>query len=417
MSKGRLYYASAVLNDGRLAVFGGEYTGDAGQTEDNTGEIYDPATNKWTPVSGPPGWSMVGDAPCAMLPNGKILLGSIADNRTALFDPKTLTWSDAGTKLAPSAEESWVLLRDGSVLTVDCDPSRTQPAQKAERWVPGKGWEDAGTVPVALCETASEEIGPGLALDDGRAFYVGATGHTAFYAPGKGGKPGTWEAGPDLPKDAGGKQFAAKDAPAALLPNGHVLVTASAVDGTTDDYGDSTAFFDIDPTVKPATVTAVPAPNTDGGPAFEGRMMLLPDGKALYTQGAEQISTFDSGSTEIEARRPSITDAPERVAPGATFELSGRRLNGASGSVGYGDDSSATISYPIVRLTDKSTGNVYYATTHDHSTMGLTTGKKHQSTQVTLPADLPPGKYEMQVVASGVASHPWSIHVKAPDKD
>jgi hypothetical protein len=49
--------------------------------------------------------------------------------------------------------------------------------------------------------------------------------------------------------------------------------------------------------------------------------------------------------------------------------------------------------------------------------MGLTTGKKHQSTQVSLPADLPPGKYEMQVVASGVASHPWPIHVRAPDKD
>lgn len=40
----RLYYASAVLKDGRVFVSGGEYS-DGAQSETTTGEIYDPRTD------------------------------------------------------------------------------------------------------------------------------------------------------------------------------------------------------------------------------------------------------------------------------------------------------------------------------------------------------------------------------------
>ncbi|HVI18075.1 MAG TPA: kelch repeat-containing protein, partial [Gaiellales bacterium] len=51
----RLYYASAVLQDGRVFVAGGEYS-DAG-SETNTAEIYDPLLDSWTEISEPPGWA------------------------------------------------------------------------------------------------------------------------------------------------------------------------------------------------------------------------------------------------------------------------------------------------------------------------------------------------------------------------
>jgi hypothetical protein len=48
----RLYFASQILPDGRLFVAGGEYSGPGlAPNWSNTGEIYDPLTNTWTPIN------------------------------------------------------------------------------------------------------------------------------------------------------------------------------------------------------------------------------------------------------------------------------------------------------------------------------------------------------------------------------
>ncbi len=48
----RLYFASQVLTDGRLFVAGGEYSGPSLLPNwSNTGEIYDPLANAWTPIT------------------------------------------------------------------------------------------------------------------------------------------------------------------------------------------------------------------------------------------------------------------------------------------------------------------------------------------------------------------------------
>ena len=48
----RLYFASQILPDGRLFVLGGEYSGPALIADwSNTGEIYDPLANTWTPIA------------------------------------------------------------------------------------------------------------------------------------------------------------------------------------------------------------------------------------------------------------------------------------------------------------------------------------------------------------------------------
>src|SRR5215469_3913316 len=48
----RLYFASQILQDGRLWILGGEYTGPGLQPNwSNTGEIYDPVTDSWHSVA------------------------------------------------------------------------------------------------------------------------------------------------------------------------------------------------------------------------------------------------------------------------------------------------------------------------------------------------------------------------------
>src|SRR5579864_1849041 len=81
-----LYYASAVLMDGRVFVAGGEYNNNA-RADLDTAEIYDPIANNWTSIAPPAGWANIGDAPCCVLPNGNILVGSIDNTQTAIYNP------------------------------------------------------------------------------------------------------------------------------------------------------------------------------------------------------------------------------------------------------------------------------------------------------------------------------------------
>src|ERR1700761_1838814 len=62
---GPLYFASAVLPDGRYIAQGGEYNngGDAWTTR---GAIYDPVANSWASVTPPSGWNSIGDSPTAV---------------------------------------------------------------------------------------------------------------------------------------------------------------------------------------------------------------------------------------------------------------------------------------------------------------------------------------------------------------
>src|SRR2546427_12718862 len=70
---GPLYFASAVLPDGRVIVEGGEYNF-CKPVWTNLGAIYDPLSDSWTPVSPPAGWSTIGDAQSAVLFDGTFML-------------------------------------------------------------------------------------------------------------------------------------------------------------------------------------------------------------------------------------------------------------------------------------------------------------------------------------------------------
>jgi hypothetical protein len=92
----RLYFASAVLADGRFVVVGGEYSDASGTMAlDRTTrcEVYDPVTNRWTSFGPPTGLSMIGDAACCMLADGRLLIGDLSGTGTFTLNPVTLQWS------------------------------------------------------------------------------------------------------------------------------------------------------------------------------------------------------------------------------------------------------------------------------------------------------------------------------------
>jgi hypothetical protein len=119
----RLYFASAVLADGRVIVCGGEYSDASGsfsQDDTNTCEIYDPVANSWNTIPAPPStanpattWTQIGDSPCTVLPDGTFLMASFTTTDVAKFDPTTNNWSTLSARTVSSAsEESFVLMPD-----------------------------------------------------------------------------------------------------------------------------------------------------------------------------------------------------------------------------------------------------------------------------------------------------------------
>ncbi len=407
MHHGRLYYASAVLRNGQVLVAGGEYT-EAGYVDTNTAETYDPVADAWTEILGPPGWGSIGDAPVKTLFDGTVLLGNIFSGQTGLYDYTANTWAVGGSAAAVNDEASWALLPDQTVLSLDISRSPL-----AEKYVPSlKAWVSAGQSPVNVVQTSSNEIGPGVLLADGRCLFIGATGHTALYTmPPSPTLPGTWQAGPDFPADALGNQLEAKDAPACLMVNGKVLCLVAPHGNDNGGYPNGQQFFEYtpDPNGGAGTLTAAPDAGLDcpDTPAFTGRMLALPSGQVLYSNFNSQLAVY----TPDGGPQPSWNPAVSGVSMNAdgSYQVSGTQFNGLSEGAYYGDDASESSNYPLVRLTDGA-GVVRYARTFNHSTMGVATGGLPVSTNFTSP---PPGSYQLQVVANGIASAPVSLTVPA----
>ncbi len=195
---GPLFFASAVLADGRVIVEGGEQNF-AQYVWTNRGAIYNPVANTWTNMSPPSGWSRIGDAQSAVLFNKKFLLANCCSRQQALLDPVTLTWSNTGSgKFDENDEEGWTLLPNGKVLTVDAYTDVNDPnGTNSELYDPGTGsWSSAGSTIAQLWDShGSYEVGPAVLRPDGTVFATGANGagagHTSIYNV----NAGTWTVG------------------------------------------------------------------------------------------------------------------------------------------------------------------------------------------------------------------------------
>jgi hypothetical protein len=414
MSFWRRYYASGVLKDGRVLVCGGEQSGDVGDTK--KGEIYDPVTDTWTQIPEPSMLPEVGDGACAVLPDGKVLVGALTTTACAIYDPVANSWSAADSTAVRSNEATWVLQPDGTVLSVEC----FAPFAGEKYVISSDSWQAEGTPPVTLVDPVMHEIGPAMLLYDGRTIYFGAAnskghGKTAIYhPPASPTATGTWTAGPDIPQ-VGGMAMVCNDCPASLLPNGKVLFSAAPF--ANNDWGQPISFFEYDPAAN--TITQAPTPPNNNQQLFWSRMMLLPTGEVLFSPSSNDIRVYTPDGAPHETWRPTITAVtPQQgVLPWLvdSFVLTGTQLNGLSQANMYGDDCYPATNYPLVRLRDPQTNAVTYARTYEFSTMGVATGAALQSCRFAMP-NVSDGTYELTVVANGISSHAFAFAFQRPKK-
>jgi hypothetical protein len=64
-----------------------------------------------------------------------------------------------------------------------------------------------------------------------------------------------------------------------------------------------------------------------------------------------------------------------------------------------------------VRIANTASGHVFYARTHDHSSMGVATGSAIVSTRFDVDARTETGASSLVVVANGIPSVPVSVSV------
>ena len=509
----RLYFASQVLQDGRVWVTGGEYTGPYYDSNiAGSGETYDPTTNTWSwntnfPICQPPtatnptgartvnvtsdvvlttgsptvsgiystdrikvGWTVTGagipastkvvsvdsptqvtisnnatstgpstavrfrgptttcfgDEPSILLPGGNILGGNIFAPTPYIYSLAANTWTPAGTKVYKdrSDEEGWAVLDDGRVLNYDLFASVANNNGFAELYNPTtNSWAPIspadgtanGTLPVLSSSALGFELGPLLRLQDGRMMVIGANQHTALYTP----STNTWAAGPDILgplSNAFGTianaKFGADDAPAAALPNGHLIIGTDAganpvvlssnttagsptvmvsstaglqvgwsVAGSAVASGSSIAsvdsstqvtlslnakttttsnltfggvfsspmvLFDFNPNNGKMTPMNVPDPILPFIPAFVTRMLVLPTGQLLFNDSSNQPWVYTPQGAPLDSALPMITGVVANG--GGSYTLTGTQLNGQSAGAAYGDDAQMNENYPIVRL-------------------------------------------------------------------
>jgi hypothetical protein len=203
-------------------------------------------------------------------------------------------------------------------------------------------------------------------------------GNTAIYDT----SSGTWSAGPDFPNDDN-----AGDSFAVLLTNGNVLVE-----------GDSGTSYVFDGT----TFTT--------GPYTPGSLMILPNGQVLVGGGPAEV--YVPSGTYQSSWAPTISSYPSTLTPGSTYTISGTQFNGLSQAGAFGDEFQFATNYPLVRITNNSTQHVFYARTHNHSTMGVATGAATVSTSFDVPATIEAGASTLVVVANGIPSAAVDVTVE-----
>jgi Putative Ig domain len=386
MNYSRLFFASQVLTNGNIFVAGGEYG-----TGRRHAELFDPLNNVWTKIPDAIPGPAFSDAISETLPNGNVLVAPVSQFGGCLIYNVAANTFQTAAGTVNQNEVAWTKMPNDTIVTIDTG------AQTSEHYVPSSNqWRPDGNVPVVVYGFGAE-LGAGFLLPNGKAFYIGGSTNTAIYTPNVApAGAGTWVAGP--PMVFGTNNLGAVDAPAAMLVNGKILCDIGPVGG----FNGPASFYEYDYVANSFTqVTAPGGGSTYGSAPFVHSMLCLPDGNLLFVggQNSQSLYIYTPDGTPLPQGQPTISSITENA--DGSFHMTGLGLNGISEGAAYGDDEQMETAYPLVRMTNSVSGNVYYARTRNWNSTSVQTGSRVIATEFNLPQNLPSGNYSLVVVANG----------------
>jgi len=396
MNDDRMFFASVLLTNGNVFVAGGEY----GAGHDHA-ELYDPLNNIWSRIPDPVPGVGFSDAISKILPNGNVLVAPVSQfGGCLIYNAASNKWSSAASALNQN-EVCWVKLPNDNIVTIDTG------AQSSEHYVPSLNqWVVDGNVPVPVYGYGAE-IGAGFLLPNGKVFFIGGNTNTAIYSPGATiSSAGSWVASATIPNGQG-----AVDAPAAMMFNGKILCVLGPVGG----FNGPSSFYEYDYTTDSFTQVNGPTGLTYGNSAPFGTSLLdLPDGTVLFVggQNSQSLYVYTPDGSPLPAGQPVISTLVENA--DGSYHLTGTGFNGISEGAAYGDDEQMDSNYPLVRLTNNVSGNVYYARTYNWNSTSVMTSNRVVTTEMVLPQNLPSGTYSLVVTVNGNPSAPQTFTYSPP---
>ena len=405
-----LYHASQILSDGKVIINGGEYLGcnDAFTTQ---GALYDPATNTWTAVTPPSGWSMIGDASSIILNNGSYMLANCCTTQSAIWSELKATWTPTGFDKADiNDEEGWVLLPTGNVLTTDAYVQSNTCGTATERYTQGNGsWSSAGNATTQLSDCTesnnpSYEVGPAVLRPSGTVVAFsglsdGSVAGTSIYNALRGG----WSPGPVIPA-INSQNYDLADAPGVELPNGNILFAASP-----GLFQSPTHFFEFGTTDRIFQVSDLADSSNSNNPSYVYNFLMLPTGQVLETDQSSAVEIYTPTGSPKPEWAPTISDVPTTLKRAATYQISGTQLNGLSHG-NYGDDVQAATNFPLVQITNNATGDKAFAKTFGFSNRAIKVGQA-STASFTMGAGTEVGASTLVVIANGISSSPVSVTI------
>ncbi|MGI8425934.1 MAG: Kelch repeat-containing protein [Actinomycetota bacterium] len=189
LEKARWGHQAVGLPDGRVLVMGGE--GGANGPTLASAELYDPRSKKWklTGSLHVPRWlftaTLLQGQGCGSS-CGKVLVvggGSSAPASTSaeLFDPKSESWSSAGSLTEPRASHTATLVSGPRCGSICGQVLVAGPLKTTELYDPSKGtWTPVGEMVVASSQGSAALLSSGdvLVIGSGAALNPGSPGHT-----------------------------------------------------------------------------------------------------------------------------------------------------------------------------------------------------------------------------------------------
>jgi hypothetical protein len=400
MNYTRMFFASAVLTNGNVFMAGGEYG-----TGRRHAELFDPLNNTWTKIPDPLPGPAFSDAIGKILPNGNVLVAPVSQfGGCLIYNVAGNSWQTAASTINQN-EVAWVKLTNDAILTIDTG------AQTSEHYVPSLNqWVADGNVPVVVYGYGAE-LGAGFLLPNGKVFFIGGSTNTAIYTAGPTpGSAGSWVAGPVMV--FGTDQLGAVDAPAAMMVNGNILCALGPVGG----FNGPTSFYEYDYLANAFTAVSAPGGGSSysASAPFATSMLCLPDGTVLFIggQNSSSLYIYTPDSAALAAGQPGIGSITQNA--DGSYHLTGTNLNGITEGAAYGDDEQMDSNYPLVRLTNSISGNVYFGRTYNWNSTSVQTGSRVVTTEFVLPQSFPAGTYSLSVVANGNPSQPTNFVYSPP---
>ena len=285
MNVGRAAHTATLLPDGRVLIAGGFREEGTSEIAIASAELFDPATQTFTPISDMN--EPRNGHTATLLPDGQVLItggwNQIGRTSTAeLYDPETGTFEYTGSLMAPRQGLTATLLKHGQVLIAGGDSARNAPQLTAEIYDP-----------------TTETFTPAGSLKDGRFGHTATllTNGKVLLVAGTSGNDNILASAEIYDPETG--QFSAtSDATvirykhsAVLLKDGNVLILGGADQRDWNGKYDSAELYDV----TTATFRQISDMNEERFKMAEAAV-LLANGNVLIGGGNRQIEIFDAQS-------------------------------------------------------------------------------------------------------------------------